>query len=198
MIQSLFLDILVARLWPILLVLQGSGRQAGIADNYIYTASFLTILIILVALGWLVGIIAIHRRGRRPFVVERLADAPRNGFEVWTDPPMFGLQTPAVLARLVRALGPEVNRRKVAHEYLRCAAYVAIVCSAFVILGAPHHAAAVAPALGTNRARSLTFWGLMALMAVVTLRAWAAEGRKRLEAVSSTSRSNATNVPESA
>ena len=194
MVQSLMLDILLARSWPLFIFYQAFARKAGVSGYTVTVVSLWTILVLLLVLAWLLGFLAVYGSGKRRFALDRLSDAPSNGFEAWVDPPMFGVWPSPVLVRIVRTIGPNARAGLTWQNGLVGLTYLGAICLAFLVFFAPHHAAAMYPMPDTNSARQATFWGCLAVTAVIILRTWAAEGRRRLEGAFTPERPATMNV----
>lgn len=76
-------------------------------DHAVFVSTFPVVVIVMFVafVAWLLGILAIYRipKGRLGF--ERLPNAPPNGFDVWSRPPVGGVKPARITRTLVMVLG---------------------------------------------------------------------------------------------
>ena len=112
-IQNSLLGDLLTRVWPMVLFFQWGTYKDG---HYWVTVVILGVylcIVVLAVLAWALGFMAIHERPKGRLALERIQDAPRNGFEVWSKPPAGGLKPPQLTKAVVMRLGDAVPREAV-------------------------------------------------------------------------------------
>ena len=186
-IQNSLLDKLFMRLWPILYIIQLAVYEKGPPlrmDHVLITYAFGAFICVLafVFLAWALGILAIYERPKGRSALERIHDAPRNGFEVWSVPPVGGRKPPRLARAIVMALGQTRSRKTVRRDWLPFILWLAAMALLLLRYFDQAWLAPVSPYLVGPGARDGILWGVLAIMFIAVLRAWAVDCRKQLGA----------------
>jgi len=180
-VQNSLLGDLVGRLFFLVLWLQWPVVGDNSPAHFQAYATTFACFLVFIVLTWAIGFVSIHEKPRGRWLLERIRDAPRNGFEVWTRTPAGGPRPPRLIRAIVMALGRTGPRdsgwfRKMLGAY-------ALAALAFILLRHFDRAALASlnPTFAGPGFYMGVFWTIMAVVIAAALRSWAVDSRKRLE-----------------
>ncbi len=181
-IQNSLLGALLVRLWPILFLFQWAASEEDTPLHFDSLAGVWLCILVLAFLAWTIGLVAIYEKPKGRWALERHSDAPRNGFGVWSVPPVGGLKPPRLTKAVVMALGQASSQKTAWLHWV--ASTILFAAMALLLLGRfdPDLLASVSPFLVGHSVCVGLLWGVAAVMAAFISRAWAVDCRKRLEA----------------
>jgi hypothetical protein len=178
-IQNSLLDALLVRLWLIVPVLDladsGGRRTQDSAGAFLF-------FVLLGFLGWVMGFLAIHERPKGRWALERMQNAPINGFEVWSVLPAGGLKPPPLTKAIVMALGQPRPRRMTWLSWGAATVFTAAIVVLSLSRLDQSLLKSVSPSLADPDVRAGLSWGVLTFMLASILRGWAVHCRERLEA----------------